>query len=337
MKASLIGCGGIGRVHAAIIAESGQTFLSCCDEKAASAQAFADKYGCKPYTSLKELLDAEQPDVLHICTPHYTHVPLVLYALKRGVHVFSEKPAASFTGDIDVLLAAADRAAAQTAVCFQNRYNQSSQYAKKMITDEALGKVIGGRAFVSWSRRGGYYTDSDWRGSLNTEGTSVLINQSIHTLDLMQWLIGSEPVRVEGSTANRTLRGVINTEDTAEACLTFTNGVTAIFHATVAYRADAEIALEILCERGTIAITGDALTVHHEDGRVENPLLNNEAASETLGKAYWGNGHKSIILDYYAHLQAGEKFPLDAREGCKALRTCFDIVESGRRREAVER
>ena len=337
MKISLIGCGGIGNVHAAIIAESQQSFLSCCDEKAANAQTFAGKYGCTPYASLKALLDAEKPDVLHICTPHYTHVPLALYALKRGVHVFMEKPAASFAGDIGVLLTAADASAAQTAICFQNRYNQSSQMAKKLLADETLGKIVGGRAFVSWSRRGGYYTDSDWRGSLNTEGTSVLINQSIHTLDLMQWLIGEEPVSVEGSIANRTLRGVINTEDTAEACLTFANGVTAIFHATVAYRADADIALEILCEHGVIAITGDTLEVRHDDGRVELPLQDDSTSAETLGKSYWGSGHKAVITDYYAHLASGKKFPLDAREGCKALRTCFDIVESGRRREAITR
>ena len=335
MKISLIGCGGIGKVHAQVIAESGHTFLSCCDEKLAQAEAFAAAYGCKAYTSLRELLDAEKPDVLHICTPHYTHVPLAIYALARDVHVVLEKPAASFTGDIEVLLQAADRAKAQTAVCFQNRYNRSSQYAKKLLDANELGNINGARAFVSWSRRGGYYTDSDWRGSLNTEGASVLINQSIHTLDLMQYLIGQEPYMVEGSTANRTLKGVINTEDTAEACLTFDNNVTAIFHATVAYRSDAAITVEILCDKGTLAITGDSITIRYADGRAETPELAN--AAESLGKSYWGNGHKAIISDFYAHLEEGKKFPLDAREGCKALRTCFDIVESGKRRSAIVR
>jgi len=335
MKVSLIGCGGIARVHAQCIAESGQTFLSCCDEKLANAEAFAKEYTCKPYSNMREMLDSERPDVVHICTPHYTHVPLALYALARDIHVVLEKPAASFAGDIAVLLDAAGRSKAQTAVCFQNRYNASSLYAKEMLAAKALGGIVGARAYVSWSRHGGYYTDSDWRGSLNTEGTSVLINQSIHTLDLVQWLIGSEPLAVEGSTANRTLKGVINTEDTAEACLTFAGGINAIFHATVGYRSDAAITLEVLCENGTIAIEGDTVTIHHNDGRTETPPLDREA--QALGKAYWGNGHKSIINDFYAHLAAGEAFALDAQEGCKALRTCFDIVESGKRRAAIVR
>ena len=335
MKISLIGCGGIARVHAQVIAESGHTFLSCCDEKAAQAEAFAQQYGCKPYASMRALLDAERPDVVHICTPHYTHVPLALYALKRDIHVVLEKPAASFTADIDVLLQAADRSNAQTAVCFQNRYNQSSQHAKTLLDSGSLGKITGARAFVSWSRRGGYYTDSDWRGSLNTEGASVLINQSIHTMDLMQWLIGGEPVAIEGSTANRTLKGVINTEDTAEACLTFDDNVTAIFHATVGYRSDAEITVEILCENATLAITGDNVSIRHQDGTVETPSLSQTA--QGLGKSYWGSGHKAIITDFYEHIASGKKFPLDAHEGCKALRTCFDIIESGKRREAILR
>jgi len=334
MKISLIGCGGIGKVHAQVIAESGHTFLSCCDEKPAQAEAFAQAYGCTPYACLRDMLDAETPDVIHICTPHYTHVPLAVYALKRNIHVVLEKPAASFASDIDVLLDAADRSAAQTAVCFQNRYNASSQYAKQFLADKQLGSIIGARAFVSWSRRGGYYTDSDWRGSLNTEGTSVLINQSIHTLDLVQYLIGQEPRVVEGSTANRTLKGVINTEDTAEACLTFDGNVTAIFHATVAYRSDAAITVEILCEDGTLAIDGDDIIVTNKDGQTKPALTR---AADALGKSYWGSGHKAIITDFYQHLEAGKKFPLDAREGCKALRTCFDIVESGKRRHAVER
>jgi len=335
MKISLIGCGGIGKVHARIIAESGHVFLSCCDEKNAQADAFAAEYGCKPYTSLKAMLDAEKPDILHICTPHYTHVPLAIYALAQNINVVLEKPASSFAADIDVLLDASNRASSQIAVCFQNRYNVSSQYAKEFLDAGKAGKILGARAFVSWSRRGGYYTDSDWRGSLNTEGASVLINQSIHTVDLLQWLIGSEPRIVEGSTANRTLKGVINTEDTAEAYLTFDGGVTAIFHATIGFQANADISVEIVCEQGTLTITGDDAVVRYNDGRVEEPMLSEKA--QALGKNYWGSSHKTIVLDFYEHVQAGTPFPLNAHEGCKALRTCFDIIESGKRGAAIIR
>ena len=336
MKISLIGCGGIAKVHAQAIAASGQSFLSCCDEKPERAADFAARFGCKPYSSLRALLDAERPDVVHICTPHYTHVPLAIYALARGINVVLEKPATSFAADIPVLLDAAERSAAQTCVCFQNRYNAATRFAKDFLDNKRFGQIKGARAFVSWARSGGYYTDSDWRGSLNTEGTSVLINQSIHTLDLVQYLIGAEPSIVEGSTANRSLKDTINTEDTAEACLTFPSGVQAIFHATVAYTSNADITVEIVCENGVLLIKADEVYTTPSGGETQkiNLAPNN---AEALGQSYWGSSHSAIINDFYAKLQNGEPFWLDAKEGCKALRTCFDIVESGKRREAITR
>ena len=209
MRSAIVGCGSIAGVHAAVLTKSVYTQLTACaDIRPERAQAMADACHIAAYGSLDELLDRERPDVLHICTPHHLHVPMALLALSRGVNVLMEKPPAISPESFEALLKEAGKSGLHTGVCFQNRYNPQVQYIRRALQGGQAGRVLGARAFVTWSRDDQYYTGSGWRGQWDTEGGGVLMNQSIHTMDLLVYLLGI-PVSVEASMHNRHLPGVI--------------------------------------------------------------------------------------------------------------------------------
>ena len=225
MKTCLVGCGGIAAVHGSVLTSGIDTeFVAAADIKPEKAQTYAENFHTKPYPSLESMLDAEKPDVLHICTPHYLHVPMTIYALERNINVFMEKPPAISFDQLEELKKAAAKSEAQLGFCYQNRYNASIRAAKDLIDSGKAGKVLGARAFVTWCRGAAYYTESGWRGSLKTEGGGVLINQSVHTQDLLCFLLG-DPTTVDATMTNQHLKDVIEVEDTLEAyiCLLYTS------------------------------------------------------------------------------------------------------------------
>ena len=332
MKSAIVGCGGISRVHAQVLSDADYTELvACADIRPERARERADKFGGRPYTDYLEMLDLEKPDVLHICTPHSLHVPMALEALRRGVNVFMEKPAAISDEQFDQLLAAARESSAKVGVCFQNRFNPTTKAMRRLLAEGDSGQALGARAFVTWKREAPYYTESGWRGSLETEGGSALINQSIHTMDLLVHLLGT-PVSVEATASNRHLVGVIETEDTLEACITFEGGARALFYATTAYAEDAPVLVEIVCEGRTIRFEGDELTVRGKDGSRRVETLQNVAA---IGKSYWGSGHSACIGSFYASLRGEEEYPIGVEAVEKTMRLVFATYRSAREGRAI--
>lgn len=322
LRAAIIGCGGIAQVHALALSERSDTRLvAAADCRLKRAEALCDRFGGTPYQSFHELLQREEPNVIHLCTPHSLHVPMAEEALGRGVHVLSEKPAAISPGQLKRLRGAAERSAAQYGVCFQNRYNPCVQAAKERVASGAPGKLLAVRAFVTWSREAPYYTESGWRGTLRQEGGGVLTNQAIHTLDLMRFL-GGEIAAVSGRMSNDHLRGVIEVEDTACALLQYASGVSGVFYATTAYGQNAPVLLELACERETLRLEGPNL--YRLDGNGFTLLCGEE--ERTSGKAYWGSSHARLIDAFYRSLRpGGEAFPLGAEEGGRASELLFSL------------
>jgi len=237
-RVAIIGCGGIAQVHAAVLNNLQETeLIACADIRPERAGAMAEKYGCRAYASMDALLDAETPDAVHLCTPHYLHAPMAKAAADRGIAVFSEKPPVISREQWALLEDAA--AKVPFGVCFQNRYNPNVEEAKRLIREGVYGRLLGGRAFVTWKREIPYYRDSGWRGAWATEGGGVLINQSIHTLDLLVQLFGA-PDRAETHMVNHHLKGAIEVEDTVEAYLIL-GGCPVLFYATTAYTTDAPV------------------------------------------------------------------------------------------------
>lgn len=300
-SSAIVGCGAISKVHAAVLKSMPDVRVAACaDIVKPRAEALAEGLNAKVYDSLDEMLDNEQIDVLHICTPHALHTPMILKTVSRGIAVFSEKPPAVTFDQWEALCALPD--SARVGVCFQNRYNPETQAIRGLLDAGTYGKILGSRAFVTWKRDGKYYESSPWRGTWLEAGGGALANQAIHTLDLMVSLLGA-PTASETRMENRHLRGMIEVEDTVESFIRF-GGATGIFYCTTAYAGDAPVLLEILCERATLRIERSGLDILLDDGTREHRAF---SRPEPLGKSYWGNGHVPCIRDFYDRM--GDNLP----------------------------
>lgn len=331
MKSAIVGCGNIAAVHAASLDRlEGCELVGFADIKKERAERFAEQYGGNAYASFEEMLEQEKPDVLHICTPHYLHVPMAVYGLTHGTNVFMEKPPVISEEQFGELETAIQNADKRIGFCFQNRYNPCVLLTRSLLEKEA-GKVLGARGLVTWSRDEKYYTESGWRGSLATEGGGALINQSIHTMDLLVCLLG-KPVWTDAGMSNHHLKGIIEVEDTMEAMIRFADK-SACFYATTAYCTDATPIIEIACENMTIRMEDPDVTVRYRDGRVEKPSLE---ADKPLGKSCWGSGHAACIGEFYHALETGERF-LEDWDGVRdTVRLMLAVYESARKKYPVD-
>lgn len=335
-KVAIVGCGAIAGVHAASLQNMDNvTVIGCADIKIERAEKLAAKFGCPAYTSLDEMLAAQKPDVLHICTPHYLHVPMALKAAQMGIAVLSEKPEGISLEQLDEL-AKAEEAGATIGICFQNRYNEAVEAACEHIESGVAGKIKGIRAFVTWNRQAPYYTNSGWRGTWETEGGGVMINQAIHTLDLIQYF-GGYPTHLEGKIQNHHLKDVIEVEDTASIYMRLPGGIPAVMYATTAFAVDSPVLIDIVCENMTLRLEGNTLKETKPDGSASTPVRSAEYGKENPdGKCYWGSGHPSLFYDFYKHLEEGKPFPLNAKEGAKAVKLLLALYESSKEEKVIE-
>lgn len=328
IRAGIIGCGGISQVHRQALSEiPGVQIVAVTDIVAERAQRAAQETGARVEASAQELIACPDVDVVHLCVPHSLHAPFALMALAAGKHVLTEKPMATSLQDARAMIAASERPGAPLlGVCFQNRYNASVAEAKRLIGAGELGTFLGARASVWWHRTEAYYRDSGWRGTWAMEGGGVLINQAIHTLDLMSYLAG--PIaRVSGRVSTDVLGGVIEVEDNAHAVLCYESGARGVIHCTTSYVTDAPIELELAFERGALKLVGDAL--YQLEGEQWRLVLKGQPPM-LKGKAYWGASHQALIEDFYRAAREGTHFWLDGRQGYPALNLVLSIFESSR-------
>ncbi len=319
IHAAIIGCGTVAPVHAYALKQlPGVSLAACADIDPKRAESMAQNYGLRPYDSMEKLLENEKIDVVHLCTPHYLHVPMAQLAASRGIHVFSEKPPAIDRAQWALLLEAAQKV--RVGVCFQNRYNGSTQKLREMLASGSLGKVHGARAFVTWSRNEEYYTESGWRGNQDTEGGGVLINQAIHTLDLLVYLLG-KPQHVAATLSNHHLKGIIDVEDTLEAYMTF-GDAPGLFYATTAYCTNSPVYLEIVCENATMRMEKDTLIVSWNGREEERFEFKNNLP---VTRDYWGSAHVTCIREFYDALENGRGVPIGPKQVQDTVDTMFTI------------
>jgi len=223
VRTVLIGCGKVGQIHAHALRELHESeFVGVCDNDAARANAFAERFGTQAFTDLDTMLRDAQPQVIVVGTPHPLHAAPVIRAAESGVSALVEKPLAASLADCDAMIAAARKAGTKLGVISQRRLYEPVQRMKAAIDAGKIGiPVLGAFSMFSW-RDEAYYRSDAWRGKWDTEGGGVLVNQSPHQLDLLQWFMG-EIDEITGYWANLN-HPYIEVEDTALAMIRFKNG-----------------------------------------------------------------------------------------------------------------
>lgn len=323
-RTAIVGCGGIAQTHATYLSKMEDVkIVAVCDILAERTEKLKNTYApeAEIFDDYIKMLDTVKPDVLHVCTPHYLHCEMAIAALNRNINVMLEKPVCINLTQVDELIKAEKESKAKICISFQNRYLLRNKKAKELITSGEAGAVKYANGTVLWSRNETYYTGSHWRGFMATEGGGVMINQAIHTLDLMLWLCGA-PEKLTALTANYHLKGIIDVEDTASAYITFKNGAKGMFYATTAHYTDAPIALEVVCENMTLKLVDDDLYI---DGKKQELY---DVANSSDGKGYWGVGHQMLFKDYYSRLANGEDMPIGVAEAAKALKVLLAMYDS---------
>jgi predicted dehydrogenase len=304
--------------------------VCCCDIKKDRADAVAKQYGVKAYYDYKEMLDGEKLDAVHVLLPHYLHVPASLYAIEKGVKVLSEKPMST---DYESALKAVERAeelGVLYGVILQCRYNNSAKLVKNAMEQGKLGKIISARSVLTWDRSDEYYSGSDWKGTWDKEGGGVVIDQAIHSIDLVNWVVNSEVESVSCSMANRGHKAVA-VEDSAEGLITYKNGTKYGFYCMNNYGCDEPIEIKLYCEKAKVVFDYDDAYIYYNDGSVEEAHQDKVTAVDG-GKDYWGFQHVRQIEQFYKACLGLEKLDISAREALKTHKLVCEIYEQGKKR-----
>jgi len=338
LKVAIIGCGNIFLMHAAPVFEDETLDLvAVCDNKEDRAKEKAEQFKCKYYTDYQKMFDKEELDVLHICLPHYLHAPVAIEAAKRKIHVLTEKPMSISYEDAQAMVETAKENKVFLGVIFQNRYNPGSVLIKQKLEDGSLGKIRSGKLSVTWDRSDEYYSHSDWKGTWEKEGGGVIIDQAIHTLDLMRWFVNDEIDYVDANIGNRA-HEQIEVEDTAEGVIRYKNGVVTAFQTINYYTYDAPVTIELHCENGVASMSGDSGFVKLNDGR---EFVANNNPNETFdygdgAKSYWGVSHVKQIKNFYRALQGNDKIDVTGEEAMKTQKMVCAIYESGKTGKRIQ-
>lgn len=316
-NACIVGYGAIGPIHAAALSSLDSAKLyAVCDISPDALKNARGQYDVICYDDFDRMIEDKNIDSVHICTPHYLHWQMIKKALAAGKMVVCEKPVTMTAAEFDQLLAT--EGSNKVCVVMQNRLNPCVLKLKELIDANKYGKIKTAKAVITWCRNADYYASGAWRGKKATEGGGVLINQAVHTLDLLCHLIG-EVASVRASSANLSLPH-LEIEDTISANLNFKDGTKALFFATNSYGSNPMPELELVFEQCSVEYRASRLYL--------NGTLIAEDISSTGEKAYWGIGHKELIRRFY---DSGEHF--SPQDIANTMYTMFSIYESANNKD----
>lgn len=332
VRVALIGCGRVASVHAQALKRLEETELKAVvDIVKEKARFFSETYEVPDwYTDYNEVLARDDIDAVEICLPHYLHAEVAIKAMKAKKHILTEKPMAITLADADKMISTAKENGVTLGVIFQNRYNDASQEVKKAIDSGDLGDIKGTRMFLTWYRPDSYYKESDWKGTWDKEGGGVLIDQAIHTIDLMQWLIGKEIDYIDARYDTRA-HSFINVDDVAEAYIKFKPDIVGCVYANCFYPYDAPVFLEIFGTKGIAHIIGDKGIIQLGNRTIQVEQSSNPGS----GLRYWGSSHERQIKDFYKDVLLGKKPFIDGEAGRIALSMVLAMYESSRKGKPI--
>lgn len=275
----LIGCGAIGPLHAkAISCLPDAEIVGVTDIIAEKAQKLAIAYEARAYTDIDEMLNNERLDIVIVCTPSGMHGQHACQVMRAGHHVIVEKPMEICLEAIDEMLRVQRETGVKLAVMSQRRFDPAVHQVRALLQENALGKLLLGNAVIPWWRSQDYYDNGKWRGTWKLDGGGVLMNQSIHYIDLLQWMMG--PVQSIKAYTN-TLAHNMETEDVAVAILYFVSGALGTITATTGAYPGLTGRLELFGNGGSAIIEGDELTYLHLARDEQRRTRTNGSSSKT--------------------------------------------------------
>jgi len=317
IRYGIVGCGHIAKKHVdAIAAVEDAQLVAVCDTNPERLQAFVTD-GVQGYTDLADMLKNPDIDAVCICTPSGLHPDLTIQAAEAGKHVVVEKPMALTLEDADRMIDACEKNGVLMAVVHPNRFRPAIRELRKKMDAGAFGKIGHANATVRWNRNQAYYDQAPWRGTKAMDG-GVLMNQAIHNLDLLLWMMG-EVDEVQSYQATRIRQ--IEAEDTSVSVVRFKNGALGVIEAAVTiYPRNLEESLSIFGEKGT-AVIGGPTANWIKTWKFENEP--EEVSNETIARIeedpFGIPGHQCIIQDMTEAIQTGLKPIVSGEEGRRAL------------------
>ena len=331
VRIGLLGCGNISDTHARAAALVPDVeVVAYWGRDPAKASAMAQRYGGQSYRTLDEFLGHRPMDLVVVGTPSGVHAEHAQAAARQGLHVLVEKPLDVTTARIDGLTAECDRAGVKLGVIYQDRAAPDLNWLKRLIARGGLGRPIVASARVRWYRPPEYYAGSRWRGTWGLDGGGALMNQGIHTIDLLLWLLGDVD-RVYATT--RTASHAIAVEDTAAACLEFAGGAVATLEATTAAYPGLPRRVELTGSEGTIVVERDRVVSVELRTPLEAPAHDGEpsgnasASSPVVADA---RGHARVLQDFVAAITSGAAPLCDGREGRRSVALVEAMYRSAR-------
>ncbi|MEH7117942.1 Gfo/Idh/MocA family oxidoreductase [Neobacillus vireti] len=329
LKIAVIGLGDISKIHIpAIQANPNAELAAVCDLDESLRDTVPD---VNFYTDYQEMLNKELLDCVHVCLPHYLHFPVTKACVEKGVHVFQEKPLSLDTQEGLALAKLEEAQQAKICVCFQNRCNESFELMQQINASGEFGKIIGIKGLVTWFRPKEYYEVKPWRGTMEHAGGGVMINQALHTLDLIQ-LLGGEIDSIRGS-IDQLLDYGIEVEDTASAHILFKNGAKGLFFATNANAENSSVELEVSFEKGKFTIKDSVLTKINREGQKEELI---EDARMPGTKFYYGASHIKLINQFYTAIIHNSENYVMVKDALTSIKMIDAIRQSSEEKRIIK-
>ncbi len=336
MKYALIGCGRIAVNHMKAAISNGLEIAAVCDIIPERMEELLEKYelrddaSIKRYTDYRAMIEEEKPELASIATESGSHAEIGLFSIDRGVNVIIEKPMAMSMRDADRIIEAAEEKNVKVSVCHQNRFNIAVQELRKALESGRFGRLSHGSVHVRWNRDRNYYEQASWRGTWVQDG-GALMNQCIHGIDLLRWMMGDQVEEVYGATRQQ-FHHYLETEDVGMAVIKFKNGAIGTIEGTTnVYPGNLEETLYIFGEKGTVKIGGTSannIDVWEFSDEGEQDEIN-KGLKEATGNVY-GNGHTALFADVIDAIENDRQPYVDAAAGRNALEMVLAIYKSQR-------
>lgn len=331
----IIGCGMIAKFHSKAVADiRGAKVTACFDMHPASADRLAAEIGCKAYYDLDAMLADPAVDVVTICTPSGAHMEPAVKAAKAGKHVIVEKPLEITLSRCDAIIKACDQAGVTLSTIFPSRFYDSSKLLKEAIDSGRFGRLTVGDAYVKWFRTQQYYDSGAWRGTWKLDGGGALMNQAIHSVDLLAWLMG--PVAELSARTATLAHQNIEVEDVAMATLRFANGALGVIEATTAAYPGALKRIEVHGSEGSVVLEEEDLKTWtfakptKRDQAIAEKMANRTQSGGGAGDpaAIGHHGHMLQFKDVIDAIKKGRKPAIDGPEGRRSVEIILAIYKA---------